>query len=73
MGRRNKDYPARVSDLKQAPGDLRLVQALVNTRDLTEGTDELKSPQALSDWTRDGGNGSKPASTSPAARPSTTA
>lgn len=36
------------SDLKPARGDLRIVQAYVNTRDRT--TDELVSPLALADW-----------------------
>jgi hypothetical protein len=33
-----------------APGDLRIVQAFVNTADRVRGTDELSSPQALADW-----------------------
>lgn len=48
--RRKRDYPARVSDLDPAPGDLRIVQAFVNTADLEHGTDELATPQALADW-----------------------
>jgi predicted RNA-binding Zn ribbon-like protein len=33
-----------------APGDLRLVHALVNTVDEVHGRDELTSPRALGDW-----------------------
>ncbi len=33
-----------------APGDLRLVQAFVNTKDLATGGDEFSSPTALRDW-----------------------
>ena len=33
-----------------APGDLRIVQAFVNTYDRDVGTDELTSPQALANW-----------------------
>lgn len=36
--------------LAPAPGDLRIVQALVNTHDLVTGKDELTSPRALADW-----------------------
>lgn len=48
--KRKRDYPHRASDLAPAPGDLRIVQALVNTRDLERGTDELATPRALADW-----------------------
>ena len=48
--RRKHDFPARTADLALAPGDLGIVQAFVNTRDLEHRTDELKSPQALADW-----------------------
>ncbi len=37
-------------DLKPAPGDLAVVQALLNTVDAKTGRDELKSPRALADW-----------------------
>ena len=37
-------------DLPPAPGELRLVQAFVNTADHQAGTDELASPRALADW-----------------------
>lgn len=37
-------------DVRPAPGDLRLVQAFVNTHDLEAKTDRLASPQALADW-----------------------
>ena len=48
--RRKHDFPARAADLVLAPGDLGIVQAFVNTRDLEHRTDELKSPEALADW-----------------------
>ncbi len=38
------------SSLPPAPGDLRVVQAFVNTRDVEEGTDELATPEALAAW-----------------------
>jgi len=34
----------------QAPGDLAIVQAFVNTLDIEESTDELSSPEALASW-----------------------
>lgn len=33
-----------------APGELRIVQAFVNTHDREAGTDELASPEALGNW-----------------------
>jgi predicted RNA-binding Zn ribbon-like protein len=33
-----------------APGDLELVRAFVNTRDVEDGSDELESPAALDAW-----------------------
>lgn len=33
-----------------APGDLRIVQALVNTADTEKGTDDLTSPNAAAEW-----------------------
>ena len=39
-----------VQDLTPAPGELRLVQAFINTADLDAGTDELASSRALADW-----------------------
>lgn len=33
-----------------APGDLRLVQAFLNTNDIEAGVDELRNPAALRDW-----------------------
>ena len=48
--RRKKDYPHRISDLKQAPGDLATIQALINTHDFERGVEELSSPGALADW-----------------------
>jgi predicted RNA-binding Zn ribbon-like protein len=43
-------YPPWTATLEPAPGDLRIVQAFVNTRDIDEGTDELSSPAALTGW-----------------------
>ena len=37
-------------DLTPAPGELRLVQAFLNTADLEAGTDRLATPRALADW-----------------------
>ena len=37
-------------DARPAPGDLRIVQAFVNTRDLATGSDRLKSLQGLDHW-----------------------
>ncbi len=45
---KRKDKGAR--DLPPAPGDLRLVQAFVNTADREAGTDDLASSRALADW-----------------------
>jgi len=39
-----------LKDLRPAPGDLRIVQAFVNTDDLEMKTDELTSPRSLADW-----------------------
>jgi predicted RNA-binding Zn ribbon-like protein len=37
---------------RPAPGDLQLVQSLVNSADLEDGTDELLDPEALGAWLR---------------------
>jgi len=37
-------------EIGQAPGELALVQAFVNTRDVGQATDELSGPAALSGW-----------------------
>jgi predicted RNA-binding Zn ribbon-like protein len=42
--------PAADQAIGQAPGDLRLVQAFVNTKDIELATDELASPAGLADW-----------------------
>jgi hypothetical protein len=42
-----RDLPPWPASLPPAPGELRVVQAFVNTRDIEEGTDELDSPAAL--------------------------
>ena len=34
----------------QAPGELRVLQAFVNTLDIEQSADELTSEQALADW-----------------------
>jgi predicted RNA-binding Zn ribbon-like protein len=39
-----------MAKIGQAPGDLRTVQAFVNTLDIEQGTDELTAPAALDDW-----------------------
>jgi predicted RNA-binding Zn ribbon-like protein len=44
-----KDAPW-ASKVAPAPGELCLVQALVNTVDLRRGSDELTTPRALADW-----------------------
>ncbi len=41
--------PRWTSELKPAPGNLRLLQAFLNTADLARGSD-LDSPEALADW-----------------------
>lgn len=43
-------FPPWDSDVKPAPGELRVVQAFVNTANRVKGTDELDSPEALVDW-----------------------
>lgn len=45
---------------KSAPGDLRIVQELLNTRDIEAGTDLLSNPQSASDWLVDHGLVTKP-------------
>ncbi len=40
----------RLKELRPAPGELRLVQAFVNSADLEAGTDELSSLGGLADW-----------------------
>lgn len=45
-----RDLPPWPASLPPAPGELRVVQAFVNTRDIEEGTDELDSPAALAAW-----------------------
>ena len=48
--RSDNTYPSWAWGLPPAPGDLRVVQAFVNTRDVEEGTDELDTPEALAAW-----------------------
>lgn len=43
-------YGPWTSEVAPAPGDLRLVQAFVNTAARRGKTDELMSPQSLADW-----------------------
>lgn len=45
-------YPPWNSSIAPAPGDLRIVQAFVNTRDVDAGTDELETPVAAARWLR---------------------
>lgn len=47
--------PAADQSIGQAPGDLRVVQAFVNSKDIELATDELTSPAALSGWLRTAG------------------
>ena len=39
-----------LSELKPAPGELRIVQQLVNTTDRIQGSEVLASPRALASW-----------------------
>ena len=56
MARRKEPWGDAVGDvpwaavLPPAPGDLRIVQAFVNTADLPTRTDELASLTGLQDW-----------------------
>lgn len=43
-------YPPWTSDLEPAPGELRVVHAFVNTRDIEQGTDEWTRPEDLAAW-----------------------
>jgi predicted RNA-binding Zn ribbon-like protein len=47
--------PAAEQSIGQAAGDLRAVQAFVNTRDIEQAADELASPAALAGWLRTAG------------------
>lgn len=40
---------------KEAPGELAVVRAFVNSNDIDEGTDDLSSPDDLDAWLRDQG------------------
>jgi predicted RNA-binding Zn ribbon-like protein len=42
-------------DIGQAPGDLAVLQAFVNTLDVEEGTDALSTPPGLDTWLRQAG------------------
>ncbi len=48
--RRHQDFPGRASELDPAPGDLRTVQAFLNTADLQLATDLVETPRALTAW-----------------------
>ena len=48
--RRNTNKSDRVAVPKAAPGDLRIVQAFLNTVDVRSGIDELAQPRDLSEW-----------------------
>ena len=41
-----------MDDDDEAPGALALIERLVNTRDIEDGTDDLGTPAALSEWLR---------------------
>ena len=47
--------PAAEQSIGQAAGDLKAVQAFVNTRDIEQAADELASPAALARWLRAAG------------------
>ena len=47
---RRRFRPNRLKELRPAPGELRLVQAFLNTVDLEAGTDELARTPGLADW-----------------------
>jgi predicted RNA-binding Zn ribbon-like protein len=51
----------------QAPGDLNVVQAFVNTRDIELGTDELASPAGLAGWLSSAGQLGEQDAAAPAA------
>jgi hypothetical protein len=57
-----------MANIGQAPGDLRTLQAFVNTLDIEEATDELASPAALDEWLATAGLISDPGSGPPARR-----
>jgi predicted RNA-binding Zn ribbon-like protein len=51
---------------RRAPGELALIEELVNTADLEEGTDAIASPAALGEWLRSVGLASESVSFEPA-------
>ena len=52
----------------QAPGDLAMLQAFVNTLDVEEGKDELATPAAMEAWLRGAGLAAQPAAQPPGQR-----
>ena len=48
--REGGEYPAWTSSVRPAPGDLRIVQAFVNTCDLEKRTDDLRTVGDLAAW-----------------------
>ena len=50
MSRKPRRPQLTLSIVKPAPGELRLVQELVNTADLRSGSEELTDPRALAAW-----------------------
>jgi predicted RNA-binding Zn ribbon-like protein len=46
---------AAPTERESAPGDLRLIQELVNTRDIEENRDDLASPDLLAAWLKEHG------------------
>jgi predicted RNA-binding Zn ribbon-like protein len=55
-----------MSKQQEAPGDLELVRAFVNTRDIEEGSEALSSPTALGEWLSACGLAQKPIEAGPA-------
>jgi predicted RNA-binding Zn ribbon-like protein len=49
------DAPATGDDARRAPGDLGLLQDLLNTLDIEHGGDELAEPAALAGWLQERG------------------
>ena len=56
-----------MSKQQQAPGDLELVRAFVNTLDIERGTDALATPAELGAWLSDAGLEPDPAGRQPSA------
>ncbi|MCP3961519.1 MAG: hypothetical protein GY719_27060 [bacterium] len=50
MPGRRRASANRLKELRPAPGELRQVQAFLNSTDFEAGTDELASPRGLAEW-----------------------